>query len=77
VLGPHDPQHNQLLAVLAPGARERIYPQLHLSKMPLGKVLHEPAISCTTVISRSTASLYGSAPTELHRKRSFSRPAGS
>ena len=40
--GPHDPQHNHLLAALAPAARERIYPQLQLVEMPLGKVLYEP-----------------------------------
>ena len=42
VLGPHDPQHNQLLAALSPTARERIYPQLQLVEMPLGKILYEP-----------------------------------
>jgi CRP-like cAMP-binding protein len=42
VLGPHDPQHNHLLAALPPAARERIYPQLQLVEMPLGKVLYEP-----------------------------------
>jgi CRP-like cAMP-binding protein len=36
-----DPQHNHLLAALAPAARERIYPQLQLVEMPLGKVLYE------------------------------------
>jgi CRP-like cAMP-binding protein len=39
--GPHDPQHNHLLAALSPAARERIYPQLQLVEMPLGKVLYE------------------------------------
>jgi CRP-like cAMP-binding protein len=40
--GPHDPQHNHLLAALAPATCERIYPQLQLVEMPLGKVLYEP-----------------------------------
>src|SRR5450755_3794197 len=39
--GAQDPQHNQLLAALSPEARERIYPQLQLAEMPLGKVLYE------------------------------------
>jgi CRP-like cAMP-binding protein len=39
--GAQDPQHNHLLAALAPAARERIYPQLRLVEMPLGKVLYE------------------------------------
>jgi CRP-like cAMP-binding protein len=42
VLGPHDPQLNHLLAALSPAERERIYPQLQLVEMPLGKVLYEP-----------------------------------
>jgi len=42
MLGPHDPQHNHLLAALPPAARERIYPQLQLVEMPLGTVLYEP-----------------------------------
>jgi CRP-like cAMP-binding protein len=42
VLGPHDPQHNHLLAALPSAARERVYPQLQLVEMPLGKVLYEP-----------------------------------
>jgi CRP-like cAMP-binding protein len=42
VLGPDDPQHNHLLAALSPSARERIYPHLQLTEMPLGKVLYEP-----------------------------------
>jgi CRP-like cAMP-binding protein len=42
MLGAHDPQHNHLLAALPPAARERIYPQLRLVEMPLGKVLYEP-----------------------------------
>jgi CRP-like cAMP-binding protein len=40
--GPFDPQHNHLLAALAPHAHERIYPQLQLVGMPLGTVLYEP-----------------------------------
>jgi CRP-like cAMP-binding protein len=40
--GLHDPQQNHLLAALAPAARERMYPQLQLVEMPLGKVLYEP-----------------------------------
>lgn len=42
MLGPHDPQHNQLLAALSHAARERIYPKLRLVEMPLGKILYEP-----------------------------------
>ena len=38
----HEPQENRLLASLAPEERERIYPQLELISMPLGKVLYEP-----------------------------------
>jgi CRP-like cAMP-binding protein len=38
----HEPQQNRLLAALAPDARQRIYPQLRLVEMPLGKVLYEP-----------------------------------
>jgi CRP-like cAMP-binding protein len=41
--GPQDPQHNYLLTALAPAARERIYPQLQLVEMPLGRVLYEPS----------------------------------
>jgi CRP-like cAMP-binding protein len=41
MLCPHDPQHNQLLAALSSEARERIYPELQLVEMPLGKVLYE------------------------------------
>ena len=40
--GPPDPQHNRLLAALSPEARGRIWPQLQLVEMPLGKVLYEP-----------------------------------
>ena len=36
-----DPQQNHLLAALSPAERERIYPQLRLVEMPLGKVLYE------------------------------------
>ena len=36
-----DPQHNHLLAALSQAERERIYPQLRLVEMPLGKVLYE------------------------------------
>ena len=38
----HAPQNNQLLAALEAAARERLYPQLELVQMPLGKVLYEP-----------------------------------
>ena len=38
----HGPQENRLLAALGPDARQRIYPQLRLTDMPLGKVLYEP-----------------------------------
>ena len=38
----HDPTENHLLALLAPGERERIFPHLQLVNMPLGKVLYEP-----------------------------------
>jgi CRP-like cAMP-binding protein len=37
--GPHQ---NRLLAALGAEARQRIYPQLRLTDMPLGKVLYEP-----------------------------------
>ena len=40
--GLHNPQDNHLLAALSPAARERIYPQLQLIEMSLGKVLYEP-----------------------------------
>jgi CRP-like cAMP-binding protein len=36
-----DPQHNHLLAALSAAERDRIYPQLRLVEMPLGKVLYE------------------------------------
>ena len=36
-----DPQQNHLLAALSPTERERVYPQLRLVEMPLGKVLYE------------------------------------
>jgi CRP-like cAMP-binding protein len=39
--GSHDPQQNHLLAALSPPERERLYPQLRLVEMPLGKVLYE------------------------------------
>jgi CRP-like cAMP-binding protein len=38
---PSDPQQNHLLAALSPAERARIYPQLRLVEMPLGKVLYE------------------------------------
>ena len=41
MLGPHDPQQNQLLAALSHPALERIYPKLRLVEMPLGKILYE------------------------------------
>jgi CRP-like cAMP-binding protein len=42
MLGPNsDPQQNHLLAALSPAERARIYPQLRLVEMPLGKVLYE------------------------------------
>jgi len=37
----HEPQQNQLLAALSVAERERIFPQLRLVPMPLGKVLYE------------------------------------
>src|SRR5271168_2252714 len=37
---PYQPQQNRLLATLAPEERQRIYPQLRLVPMPLGKVLY-------------------------------------
>ena len=40
-LASHEPQRNLLLARLAPEERERIYPHLRLTSMPLGKVLYE------------------------------------
>jgi CRP-like cAMP-binding protein len=39
--GPHDPQQNHLLAALSEAERERVFPQLQLVAMPLGKVLYE------------------------------------
>jgi CRP-like cAMP-binding protein len=39
--GPHVPDRNHLLAALPQPERERIYPQLELVAMPLGKVLYE------------------------------------
>ncbi|HET7203612.1 MAG TPA: Crp/Fnr family transcriptional regulator [Steroidobacteraceae bacterium] len=38
---PHAPQQNLLLATLSPQERERLYPNLRLVPMPLGKVLYE------------------------------------
>src|ERR1035441_1905426 len=37
----HDPIQNHLLNALSPAGRERLYPQLELGQMPLGKVLYE------------------------------------
>ncbi len=37
----HDPQQNHLLGAFSVDERERIYPQLDLVPMPLGKVLYE------------------------------------
>jgi CRP-like cAMP-binding protein len=37
-----NPQHNHLLAALSPAERERVYSDLQLVPMPLGKVLYEP-----------------------------------
>jgi CRP-like cAMP-binding protein len=37
----HEPQRNYLLAALGPEERERLYPNLQLVPMPLGKVLYE------------------------------------
>jgi CRP-like cAMP-binding protein len=39
--GHHKPRQNHLLDALSPAARERLYPQLELVEMPLGKVLYE------------------------------------
>jgi CRP-like cAMP-binding protein len=40
--GPvHNPQQNHLLAAFSAQERERLYPQLELVPMPLGKVLYE------------------------------------
>jgi hypothetical protein len=39
--GPHDPQQNHILAALSDAERERIFPNLQLVPMPLGKVLYE------------------------------------
>lgn len=38
----HSPQQNHLLAALPAVDRERIYPQLRLVELPLGKVVYEP-----------------------------------
>jgi CRP-like cAMP-binding protein len=37
-----DPRQNRLLAAFPPAERERLFPQLELVAMPLGKVLYEP-----------------------------------
>src|ERR1700688_1535190 len=39
--GPHDQQHNDLLAGLSLEERNRLFPHLQLVAMPLGKVLYE------------------------------------
>jgi CRP-like cAMP-binding protein len=39
--GSHSPQQNHLLAALSDTERERIFPNLQLVPMPLGKVLYE------------------------------------
>ena len=39
--GPHSPEQNHLLAALPPAERERIFPDLQLVPMPLGRVLYE------------------------------------
>jgi CRP-like cAMP-binding protein len=38
----NDPRRNHLLAAFPPAARERLFPQLELVALPLGKVLYEP-----------------------------------
>src|SRR5579864_5244090 len=38
---PNNPQQNHLLAALSAAERKRIFPQLQLVEMPLGKVLYE------------------------------------
>ena len=38
---PESPTQNHLLAALADPARARLFPQLELVPMPLGKVLYE------------------------------------
>jgi CRP-like cAMP-binding protein len=40
-LSLHAPQQNLLLAALTPEERERLYPNLKLASLPLGKVLYE------------------------------------
>jgi hypothetical protein len=37
-----DPRQNHLLAAFPSAERERLFPQLELVAMPLGKVLYEP-----------------------------------
>jgi CRP-like cAMP-binding protein len=39
--GRESPAHNHLLAALTPAEQERLFPQLELTPMPLGKVLYE------------------------------------
>ncbi len=39
--GAREPEDNSLLGALSPAERERIYPNLQLVQMPLGKVLYE------------------------------------
>ena len=38
----HTPQQNHLLAALPAAERERLYPHLQLTEMPLAKVVYEP-----------------------------------
>jgi CRP-like cAMP-binding protein len=38
----HAPEQNHLLAAFSPDERERIYPHLQLTELPLGKSLYEP-----------------------------------
>lgn len=45
----HKPSQNLLLSLLAPEARERIFPHLQLVPLTLGQVLYEPGFKMTNV----------------------------
>lgn len=45
----HEPEENQLLSLLTPDTRARIYPHLELIPLALGQVLYEPGFRMTNV----------------------------